>query len=246
MKFNIKSAVKYSSALKTVTVEVENSLRVNSTLINRYGENEVNSVPAVNNGLYTATITHQKSKVSNEVGKQLEDEKIDVKANEDFTQLSPETRLQILSDLLKERTAIDTQIENIKNSSTITDEFTGKELTYDLGCQINNMYREYEKTVLRPLVDMNSKLETTVNGKVTVTTSGEDKSSITATYPIVIEATANVKSSDILKQYDEVHNKCSLNSDKLSAIEISKYFEYEPQFNLNPSIRSLIEQYSNK
>lgn len=250
MKFNIKSAVKYSSALKTAIGEVENSLRVNTCLTNRYGSmndnDAISTIPSVVNGIYKATITHQKSKIGQEIGKELSDEVIEAEATGDFTKLSPELRLQILADLFEERTTIDIMIENLKNSSTIVDEFSGKELTYDLGCQINNMYRELEKGVLQSLVNMDSHLETTVNGKMTTVSNGEDKSSIVVTYPILIQAESQIKSSDILKRYDEIHQKCSLNSDKLSQIEISSYFEYEPKFNLNPSIRSLIEKYSNK
>ena len=52
-----------------------------------------------------------------------------------------------------------------------------------------------------------------------------------------------IELKDVLKQYDEINNKCTINSAKLSEVEISKFFEYEPKFNLNPSIRSLIEKY---
>lgn len=244
MKFNIKSAVKYSSALKNIILEVENSLRVNNSLVNRFGGNdEVNSVPAANNGIYKATITHQKSKIENDISKKLDDEVINVEATGDFTKIDPATRLQILNDLIVERTHIDYEIEQIKNNSKIVDEFSGKELTYDLGCQINSLYREYKEGVLKPLVDMESKLTTTINGKTTIVTTSSEQASAIVTYPIQIEADSKVDSSEILKMYDEVNNKCNLNSDKLSEIEISKYFEYEPKFNLNPSIRSLINQY---
>lgn len=247
MKFNIKSAKKYSCALKSITEQVENSLKVNTCLTNRYGAGEgdyIYSIPSVNNGIYKAVVTHQKSKINQETGKDFIDEVVEVEATGDFTKLSPELRLQILSDLLQERANIDTEIENIKNGSTIIDEFSGKEFTYDLGCQINNMYRRYVEGTLQPLVNMDSHLETTVNGKLTTTSNGEDKSSIVVTYPILIQADTQVNGADILKKYDEINQKCNLNSDKLSQIEISKYFEYEPKFNLNPSLRSLIEQYS--
>ena len=49
MKFNIKSAMEYSSKLKNVICDVSNSLRANTSLINRYSnDNDVNEIPAVN------------------------------------------------------------------------------------------------------------------------------------------------------------------------------------------------------
>ena len=97
--------------------------------------------------------------------------------------------------------------------------------------------------VLRGLVEMDSTLKTTVTGKMTVVSGSDDKGSALVSYPIEIEAKSNVTNTDVLKQYDEINNKCTINSAKLSEVEISKFFEYEPKFNLNPSIRSLIEKY---
>lgn len=243
MKFNIKSAMEYSSKLKNVINEVSNSLRVNSSLINRYGAGEnINDVPAVNNGIYSAKIIHHKSNINEVAGKNLTDEVVEVSAISDLAQLSPDVRLKLLNDLITERISIDYEIENIKNSSKITDEFTKKEVTYDLGCQINKMYREYNLSVLRDLVEMDSTLKTTINGRMTVV-SGIDNESLAVSYPIDIEATSRVTSANVLNQYDEINNKCTINSAKLSEVEISKFFEYEPKFNLNPSIRSLIEKY---
>ena len=244
MKFNIKSAMDYSSKLKNATYEIEVSLRTNGSLVNRYGSSdEINDVPATDNGIYKATITHERSKISELAGKTFTDETIDVSASNDLAKLNPNIRLKLLSDLMKERTNIDYQIETIKNNSKIEDEFSGKEVTYDLGCQINKMYREYNTNVLKPLVEMNSELQTTINGKITVMTSQEDKTSSTFNYPIVIKAKSEVDQKDILKKYDDINNKCTLNSAKLSAVEISQFFDFEPKFNLNPSVRSLIEQY---
>ena len=244
MKFNIKSAMEYSSKLKNVICDVSNSLRANTSLINRYSnDNDVNEIPAVNNGIYTGTITHKKSQLNNVIGKNLDDEVIKVEPTSDLSQLSPDIRLKLLNDLMQERANIDYEIETIKNGSKIVDEFTGKEVTYDLGCQINKMYREYNQGVLRGLVEMDSILKTTVTGKMTVVSGSDDKGSALVSYPIEIEAKSNVTNTDVLKQYDEINNKCTINSAKLSEVEISKFFEYEPKFNLNPSIRSLIEKY---
>lgn len=244
MKFNIKSAMEYSSKLKNAINDVERSLRINPVLMNRYGGDEgVNNVPAVQNGIYSATITHHKSKVNDAVGVRLTDEEIKVEATADLAKLNPSVRLKLLKDLMEERANIDYNIESIKNSSTITDAFTGKEVTYDLGCQINKMYREYNSEVLKALVEMDSTLTTTYDGKLTVVSNSTDKSSATVFYPIDIEAKSNVDSSEVLKEYETINDKCIENSTNLSAVEISKFFEYEPKFNLNPSIRSLIEKY---
>ena len=108
---------------------------------------------------------------------------------------------------------------------------------------MRQMYREYNQGVLRGLVEMDSTLKTTVTGKMTVVSGSDDKGSALVSYPIEIEAKSNVTNTDVLKQYDEINNKCTINSAKLSEVEISKFFEYEPKFNLNPSIRSLIEKY---
>ena len=41
----------------------------------------------------------------------------------------------------------------------------------------------------------------------------------------------------------DINQKCLENSANLNVIEISKFFEFEPKFNLNPTVRSLIEKY---
>ena len=104
------------------------------------------------------------------------------------------------------------------------------------------MYREYNSNILKDIVEMDSKLEMTTNGKVITVINSEDKPTAFE-YPVEIEATANVNSKEVLKKYDEINDKCTLNSAKLSEVEISKFFDFEPKFNLNPSVRSLIEKY---
>lgn len=243
MKFNIKSAMDYSSKLKNVIHEVERSLRIATSLEgNRFSTNNVNNVPAAENGMYKAKITHKKSNLRDTVGRTFNDEVINVEGASDLAKLSPDVRLKLLNDLMEERVQIDYLIETTKNGSKIIDEFSGKEVTYDLGCQINKMYREYNSNILKDIVEMDSKLEMTTNGKVITVINSEDKPTAFE-YPVEIEATANVNSKEVLKKYDEINDKCTLNSAKLSEVEISKFFDFEPKFNLNPSVRSLIEKY---
>lgn len=245
MQFNIKSAMEYSSKLKNVISEVETSLRVNSVLTNRFAsvEDSVNNIPAANNGIYKATVTHKKSTLNTILNKELADETVEVGATTDLAKLNPDDRLRLLDDLINERARIDYEIENIKNNSKITDAFSGREVTYDLGCQINKMYREYNSQVLQGLVEMNTELETTINGKMTDVSNTSDKGAVVVNYPIEISAKSNVNNKAVLEKYDDINNRCTINSAKLSEVEISKYFEFTPNFNLNPSIRSLIEKY---
>ncbi len=245
MKFNIKSAMDYSSKLKNVIHEVERSLRVVTSLEgSSFSNNSINYVPAADDGMYKATITHKKSNLKSTVGRTFEDEEIKVEGSSDLAKLSPDTRLQLLNDLMIERVNIDYLIETTKNNSKITDEFSGKEVTYDLGCQINKMYREYNQNILRDIVEMDTELEKTTNGKVITVINADTADKPTAfEYPITIKATSNVNNKAVLNKYDEINDKCTLNSAKLSEVEISKFFEFEPKFNLNPSVRSLIEKY---
>lgn len=240
MKFNIKTAMEYSSKLKNLTNEVENSLGVNSALTSRY-DSDSTDVPATSNGLYSATVTHKKASLNKVLGKVLEDEVIEVKAKIDLAKVSPATRLQMINDLIEEREKIDYEIETAKNSNKIVDEFSGKEITYDFGCQVNKEYRKLLDAVLQPLINMNEELSTTINGRM-IDISGE-KSSVVV-YPIDIVAKSNVDSDEVLKQFEDIDNKVKLNSAKLSEVQITKYFEFEPKFNLNPSVRSLLQTYS--
>ena len=245
MRFNIKSATKYSSSLKNVICDVESSLAVRDSLISRYGgETELEDMPAIKNGLYDAVATYKKSKLNNETGKELTDEVVNVSTKNDFCRISPEKRLKILQDLIEERNYIDYKIEEIKNTSTIVDEFSGRNLTYDLGAQINNSYRTFKENILKPLVEMNSTLNATMNEKIVIAVgNGSEQTSINTTYPVLIEAKSLVNSSDILALYEDINKKCDENSAKLSEVEITKYFDYEPKFSLKPSLKGLISQY---
>ena len=242
MKFNIKTAMEYSSKLKNLVNDVESSLIVDSHLVNRY-DNDSNDVPATANGLYTATVTHKKSTLNKVLGKELEDETVEVKAKMDLPKVSPEIRLQMIQDLIEERGKIDYEIETAKNSNKIIDEFSGKEVTYDFGCQTNKEYRKFIDTILQPLTNMNEELSTTINGRM-IDVTGE-KSSVVV-YPVEIVAKSNIDNNEVLKQFEEMNNKVKLNSTKLSEVQITKYFEFEPKFNLNPSIRGLIQAYTQK
>lgn len=249
MKFNIKTATKYSSELKEITLNLQTQLRVNSSLVpSRYSMSDdvANSIPATNNGFYTATVTHKKSTLNDVLDKELSDEIIEVSATSDFAKIDPNVRLQMLQDVIEERARIDYEIEKIKNTCTLTDSFSGKELTYDLGCQINAMYREYAKSVLENIVEMNSTLTTTLNGKIADVSKSGDKGNMALTYPIEIEAKSNVDTKAILNRLDDIRNKINENSVKLSELEITNHFDFEPKFSLNLSIRSLIEKYSSK
>jgi hypothetical protein len=242
MKFNIKTAMEYSSKLKNLTNDVENSLGVSNSLVNRY-DNDSTDVPATTNGLYNATVTHKKASLNKVLGKVLEDEVLEVKAKSDLTKISPAIRLKMVSDLIEEREKIDYEIETAKNTNKIVDEFSGKEITYDFGCQVNKEYRKLLDLVLQPLINMNEELSITINGRM-IDVSGE-KSSVVV-YPIDIVAKSNVDSNEVLKQFEDIDNKVKLNSAKLSEVQITKYFEFEPKFNLNPSVRSLIQAYAEK
>ena len=119
MRFNIKTAMEYSSKLKNLTNDVENSLGVSNSLVNRY-DNDSTDVPATTNGLYNATVTHKKASLNKVLGKVLEDEVLEVKAKSDLTKISPAIRLKMVSDLIEEREKIDYEIETAKNSNKIS------------------------------------------------------------------------------------------------------------------------------
>lgn len=246
MELNIKSARDYSSKLKNVIEEIKNSLRVTGALVNNFDrDTNINSVPATVNGIYKATITHKKSSLNEVIGKNLEDEIITVEAQNDLAKISPDTRLTMLNDLMKERMKVDFLIETIKNQSTIKDSFSGENITYDFGCQVNNAYREYNEYVLKPLLNANKELNTVVNGKMTNISNSDERTSVTVAYPIEIKATLNIN-TDILTKYEEIDNKIRENSAKLSSVEISKFFNFEPKFSLNPSVKGLIAKYEDK
>lgn len=244
MELNIKTARDYSSKLKNVIEEVKNSLRVNSVLINMYDRDNVNTIPAVQNGIYKATVTHKKSSVNDAIGKELNDEVTNFEATGDLQKISPDIRLTMLKDLMEERAKVDYQIESIKNKSTIKDAFSGDQVTYDFGCQINNAYREYMKGVLEPLLNADKELNTVINGKMTAISDGDEKSSVIVTYPIEIKAELNVK-GDIVAMYEDIDNKIRENSARLSSVEISQLFSFEPKFSLNQTVKGLIAKYNN-
>ena len=117
MRFNIKTAMEYSSKLKNLTNDVENSLGVSNALVNRY-DNDSTDVPATTNGLYNATVTHKKASLNKVLGKVLEDEVLDKLEAEDIDKyldeqidevlniedsISEEQRDEIVAEIIKQK-----------------------------------------------------------------------------------------------------------------------------------------------
>ena len=120
-----------------------------------FRDSNINFVPATVNGIYKATITHKKSCLNEVIGKNLDDEVIAVEAQNDLAKINLDTRLTILNDLIEERMKVDFLIETIKNQSTIKDSFSGENITYYFGYQVNKDYTEYNEYVLKPLLNAN-------------------------------------------------------------------------------------------
>lgn len=244
MKFNIKAARQYSSQLKDITNTIQNSLRTDSRLTTPFSDkDDFSAIPAAQCGLYAVKVTHQKSKLNEVLGKEFDDEVLEINPKSDLAKVDVNTRLQMVRDLIEERTKVDYEIESLKNKETYVDAFTNKAVTYDFGCKINKEYRNFVSEVLSHIVEMDSKVTTTVNGKMQSVNSSDEKNTVTVTYPIEITGESNVKQADVMKDLEEINQKCLENSANLNVIEISKFFDFEPKFNLNPTVRSLIEKY---
>ncbi len=225
MKFSIKSAGQYSNALTGLINEF-------STF---YGRDEYA-------GLVKVTEIHQKSKIqTGSLDIVLEDEEKEIKPAIGFFQIDPNTRIQILEDLIKEKDLIDSKINQEKSKLTLVSPITNETVTIDFAKKENAFFNRNLVNVYESLMNVESK-ETEKEG-IFETTLNENK--VALKYPILVKSESLIETKEITEKYIDLKEKLQLESDEIDKLQAGTTFEFDNKFSTFDTKESLVTKYSN-
>lgn len=224
-KFNLKLAGQYSNNLSSL---------INELMFNQFYES---------NSMYDITEKHLKSKIkvnNEELG--FEDEEVKKEQTRKFKEISIKARLELMENLVQEKSKIDSIIAQKVKESKLKSVFTGEEIDIDLAKQENILY----KTKLLPSFEQISLLkdedsQTTASQPVAF---GDSISNVP--YIVEVHKKVNVDRDFLENKKLEILKKLDEQSMEIDKVKTNSEFEFENKYDVRITMNKLISLVENE